>query len=262
MIRKFIPAALVLGLAITSHAQTAAAEEAPAAPATEEAAPAIDPATVKTNASYALGYQNGRQLASYGIVSSDLDIEAFKKGFLSCLDGAELSLSQDDIDAALTAFGNSLQARETEKAAANLKTGQEFLAENGKREGVKTTESGLQYEVLTEGKGQTYKEEDGDKIFMVNYKGSLISGKEFDKSPEGEPVAMTLQVIPGFKEALTSMPVGSKWKVYIPSDLAYGESRSGADIAPNSVLIFELELVEIQDAPESSGLPFPMPQGH
>jgi FKBP-type peptidyl-prolyl cis-trans isomerase len=98
---------------------------------------------------------------------------------------------------------------------------------------------------------------------MVNYKGTLIDGKEFDASPAGEPVPMTLQVVPGFKEALTTMPVGAKWKVYLPSELAYGEERRSAEIAPNSALIFELELVEIKDAPPApeGGMPFPMPQG-
>jgi FKBP-type peptidyl-prolyl cis-trans isomerase len=98
---------------------------------------------------------------------------------------------------------------------------------------------------------------------MVNYKGTLIDGKEFDASPEGEPVPMTLQVVEGFKEALTNMPVGAKWKIYLPSNLAYGEQRRSADIGPNSTLIFDLHLVKIQDAPapEGGGLPFPLPQG-
>ena len=97
----------------------------------------------------------------------------------------------------------------------------------------------------------------------MNYKGTLIDGKEFDASPAGEPVPMTLQVVPGFKEALTTMPVGAKWKVYLPSELAYGEERRSAEIAPNSALIFELELVDIKDAPAApeGGMPFPMPQG-
>ena len=151
---------------------------------------------------------------------------------------------------------------------ANLAAGKKFLEENGKREGVTTTKSGLQYEVLAKGGDVKYvapKEgAEDNKQFMVHYKGTLISGKQFDASPEGEPVPMTLQVVEGFKEALTTMPVGAKWKLFMPSTLAYGEERRSADIAPNSALIFELELVKIQDAPPApagGGLPFPMPQG-
>ena len=158
------------------------------------------------------------------------------------------------------------QRREMEAAAANLEAGKKFLEENGKREGVTTTKSGLQYEVLAKGGEEKYvapKEgAEDNKQFMVNYKGTLISGKEFDASPEGEPVPMTLQVVEGFKEALTTMPVGAKWKLFLPSSLAYGEERKSSDIGPNSTLIFELELVKIQDAPAApQGMPFPMPQG-
>ena len=159
------------------------------------------------------------------------------------------------------------RAREKETAAANLEAGKKFLEENGKREGVTTTKSGLQYEVITKGGEEKYvapKEgAEDNKQFMVNYKGTLINGKQFDASPAGEPVPMTLQVVEGFKEALTTMPVGAKWKLFLPSNLAYGEERRSADIGPNSALIFELELVKIQDAPAApeGGMPFPMPQG-
>ncbi len=130
-----------------------------------------------------------------------------------------------------------------------------------------TTESGLQYEIMEKGGEEKYsepKEGEPDKQFMVNYKGTLIDGTEFDASPEGSPVPMTLQVIPGFKEAITTMPVGAKWKLFIPSELAYGEERRSAEIAPNTALIFELELVEIKDAPaapEGGGFPIPVPEG-
>ena len=127
-----------------------------------------------------------------------------------------------------------------------------------------TTASGLQYQVLAKGGDQKYvepKEGEPEKQFLVNYKGTVIDGTEFDASPPGQPVPMTLQVIPGWVEALKMMPVGAKWKLFIPSALAYGESRRSSVITPNSVLIFELELVDIQDAPENphGGLPFPIP---
>jgi FKBP-type peptidyl-prolyl cis-trans isomerase len=174
-------------------------------------------------------------------------------------------MEEAKLEAAMQALGEMLQAREKELAAANLEAGKKFLEENGKREGVITTKSGMQYEVLAKGGEQKYvapKEgEEDNKQFMVNYKGTLIDGKVFDSSPEGKPVPMTLQVVEGFKEALTNMPVGAKWKIYLPSNLAYGEERRSADIGPNSALIFDLELVGIEDAPAQQGMPFPMPQG-
>ncbi|RYZ14619.1 MAG: FKBP-type peptidyl-prolyl cis-trans isomerase, partial [Myxococcaceae bacterium] len=164
---------------------------------------------------------------------------------------------------AMEALGELLQGREKESAAKNLEAGKKFLEENGKRKEVTTTKSGLQYEVLAKGGEEKYvapKEgEEDNKQFLVNYKGSLIDGTEFDASPAGETVPMTLGVIDGFKEALTTMPVGAKWKLFIPSELAYGEQRQGADIAPNSVLIFELELVKIEDAPAAPAGGFPVP---
>ncbi len=181
--------------------------------------------------------------------------------------GDKPELSEEKLQAAMQALGDLLQAREKETATANLEAGKKFLEENGKRKEITTTKSGLQYEILAKGGEEKYvapkdaaKE---SKQFMVHYKGTLISGKQFDASPAGEPVPMTLQVVEGFKEALTTMPVGAKWKLFMPSNIAYGAERRSADIGPNSVLIFELELVKIQDAPAApeGGMPFPMPQG-
>lgn len=252
----------------------APAAEAPATPAAEApATPAapIDPAKVKTQSSYGLGFRSGGEFAQaygqFGIKAEDLDTESFLKGFLAAFKGDKPEVAEADLQAAMQALGELLQAREKEGAAKNLEAGKAFLAENAKREGVTTTASGLQYEVLEKGGEQKYvapKEGEPEKQFMVNYKGTLIDGTEFDASPEGEPVPMGMQVIEGFKEALTTMPVGSKWKLFIPSEMAYGDQRRSAEIAPNSVLIFELKLVEIKDAPPADphgGLPFPMPQG-
>ncbi len=97
--------------------------------------------------------------------------------------------------------------------------------------------------------------------FLVNYRGTLLDGTEFDKSPDGQPIPLTLQVIPGFGEALKSMPIGSKWKVFIPAKLAYGQQRQSAKIEPNSALIFELELTEIRKRQMPQTLPFQLPQG-
>jgi FKBP-type peptidyl-prolyl cis-trans isomerase len=275
MIRKFIPGALALGLAATTSAQTPDAEapktEATTPPIEVPAKPKMEPAVIKADSSYALGFRTGstfgQQFGRFGVGADDLDQETFLKGFMAAVKGDKPELSEEKLQAAMQALGDLLQSREKELATSNLEAGKKFLEENGKREGVTTTKSGLQYEVLAKGGEEKYvapKEgAEDNKQFMVNYKGTLISGKQFDASPEGEPVPMTLQVVPGFKEALTTMPVGAKWKVFLPAELAYGAERRSADIGPNSALIFELELVKIQDAPAApeGGMPFPMPQG-
>jgi FKBP-type peptidyl-prolyl cis-trans isomerase len=294
MIRKLLPGALALGLIAQSSAETPAetpavetpAAEAPAA--TPPAAPAptattppveipppapkppVDPAVVKADSSYALGFRTGgsfaQQFGRFGVGAADLDTETFLKGFLAALKGDKPEIPEEKLQAAMEALGDVLQTREKDKAAANLAAGNAFLAENAKKEGVITTASGLQYEILEKGGDVKYvapaEGAEDNKQFLVNYKGTLIDGTEFDASPEGQPVPMTLQVIDGFKEALTTMPVGAKWKLTIPSNLAYGEERRSAQIEPNSVLVFELELLKIEDAPPQpgGGLPFPMPQ--
>lgn len=250
-------------------AQDAPKEEAvtPEAPA----APAADPAATKSDSSYALGYRSGGEFAQnfgrYGVTLDDLEMDLFVKGFTAAVKGGKPDVSEEKLQAAMASLGTILQEREKAAADANLEAGKKFLEENAKREGVKTLESGLQYEVLEKGGEEKYKEpKEGEpaKQFMVNYKGTLIDGTEFDASPEGSPVPMTLQVVPGFKEAITTMPVGAKWKLFIPSELAYGAERRSAEIAPNTTLIFDLELVEIKDAPaapEGGGFPVPVPQG-
>ncbi len=283
MIHKFIPGALALGLiaSVSAAADKKPAVEAPAkseatTPAIEvPAKPKLDPAVIKADSSYALGFRTGgsfaQQFGKFGVSAADLDSENFIKGFLVALKGEKPELAEAKLQAAMEALGEMLQGREKESSAKNLADGKKFLEENGKRKEVTTTKSGLQYEVLAKGGDEKYvapKESDKEgaspgKQFMVNYKGTLISGKQFDASPEGAPVPMTLQVVEGFKEALTTMPVGAKWKLFMPSNLAYGEERRSADIAPNSVLIFELELVKIQDAPAPTegGMPMMPPGG-
>jgi len=211
---------------------------------------------IKSDSSYALGYRTGgsfdQQFSRFGVTVADLDTESFLKGFLTAVKGEKPSIGEENLLAAMQAFGDHLQAREKEVAAANLEKGRRFIEENGKRPRVVTTASGLQYEVLTKGSEEKYnapKEGATDnKEFLVNYKGTLIDNTEFDASPAGKPVPMTLQVVPGLKEALTTMPVGAKWKLFIPSAIGYGEERKSSQLAPNSVLIFELQLVKIQDA--------------
>ncbi|MFT3990694.1 MAG: FKBP-type peptidyl-prolyl cis-trans isomerase [Luteolibacter sp.] len=274
MIRKLIPGALALGLAAVATAaeqpKDAAKPEAAAKPA-EAAAPApkLDPAVVKTDSSYALGFRTGagfaQQFGRFGVGYNDLDMDSFTKGFVSALKDGKPEVEEAKLQAAMQALGQLLEEREKASAAANLEAGKKFLAENGKRKEVTTTKSGLQYEVINKGGSEKYVEpKDGkedNKQFLVHYKGTLIDGKQFDASPEGQTVPMTLQVVPGFKEALTTMPVGAKWKLFIPSELAYGEKRVSADLGPNSTLIFELELVKIEDAPAQPAMPFQLPEG-
>lgn len=267
MTMKYFSRALAVGLvaSIPALAQTEEAEAPPAA--AESTAPAPDAATVKADSSYGLGFRTGgefgQRYGNFGITPDDLNTEKFVEGFLAGFKGQDPVVSEEKLGAAMKALGDLLQEREKQSAEKNLTEGKNFLAENAKKEGVKTTESGLQYEVLEAGGEEKYvapKEGEADKQFLVNYRGTLIDGTEFDASPEGEPVPMTMQVIDGFKEALQMMPVGAKWKLFIPSDLAYGDQRRSAEIGPNSVLIFELELTKIEDAPApQGGMPFPMP---
>ena len=237
--------ACVIGTA-TLNAQDAAAPATPPAPQ-------LTDAEVKDISSYILGLQSSQRFASSGLDASDVDMEAFGKGFLAGLNGGEPEYPEPKLRAAMEALGSKVQARQAKQAEVNLAAGNVFLAENAKREGVKTTASGMQYEVLKQGGEQKYVAPadgaaDNGTRFMVNYRGTLIDGTEFDKSPEGQAFPMTLQVIPGFQEALTSMTVGSKWKIFLPANLAYGARAAGPKIGANSALIFELELVDIQKA--------------
>lgn len=260
-------AALGLSLSAAAFAQ----DSAPAATATEEKAPALSIEEVTQRASYAIGYQNAFQLAGAGLVASDFDKAAFFGGFTEALNGAELKYTPEQLDEAMSTLQTILQERDAKIGEENLKKEAAFLEANGKKEGVITTESGLQYQVINKGGDKKYEAPedapggmDMQSEFKVNYTGTLIDGTQFDKSPEGEPAALTLQVVPGFAEALKTMPIGAKWKIVIPSKIGYGERRNGPKISPNSTLIFELELVEIgkRPLPQGGGMPFNMPAGH
>ncbi len=277
MIRKLIPGALALSLVATVSAAEAAPATPEAAPAKTEAAtpaveipatPKMDPAEMKTQSSYAIGVQNGsgfmQQAGGAGLTAADLDEAAFMKGFMSAMRNEKPDEKQiAKFQTSMQALVGMLRERDAALATVNLEASKKFLETNGKRDGVTTTKSGLQYEVITKGGEEKYvepkvekdaKTPPPEKEFLVNYKGMLINGKQFDASPEGKPVPMTLQVVPGFQEALKMMPVGAKWKLFLPADLAYGEKRRSVDIAPNSALVFELELVKIQDAAPPQGM--------
>jgi FKBP-type peptidyl-prolyl cis-trans isomerase len=258
LLRGAMALGLVASIATAQNENAAKPAAQPAAQPAKPAAPAvqIDPAAVKTNSSYGFGYQAGRRFAAesarWGLSNDDIEREAYIKGFFDAFNGEKPQVEEAAIQAAMKQLGNTLKAREEAVAKKNLEAGQAFLAKNAKRKGVTVTDSGLQYEILKKGDGPVYKAPtDGSRDntrFLVHYRGTLTDGTEFDASPEGRTVPMTLQVIPGFKEALTKMPTGSKWRIFIPANLAYGPQRRSEKIAPNSTLIFDLELVEIQKA--------------
>lgn len=183
-------------------------------------------------------------------IDDEISFEALMQGVRDAYDGKEPALSAEEIASVQKEFGEKMQAKqqgELERIKKeNMEQGAEFLAENKKREGVITTESGLQYERIEEGDGATPTATDRVK---VDYVGTLIDGTEFDSSiKRGEPAIFGVdQVIPGWSEALQLMEVGSKYKLYIPSDLAYGEKGAPPVIEPNSVLVFEVDLLGIEE---------------
>jgi len=172
---------------------------------------------------------------------ASINKESMAAAFKAASMGEEAVITEEQAQAIVQKFFEGAGEREAQK---NLEEGNAFLEKNKAREGVTTTESGLQYEVLTEGTGE--KPAATDQV-RVNYHGTLIDGKVFDSSVDrGEPVVFGVsQVIPGWTEALQLMPVGSKWKIYIPAEIGYGERGAGGDIGPNAALIFEVELLEI-----------------
>ena len=201
--------------------------------------------TLADSAAYAIGTDIGNNIkknlpnAPGGKeLNQDLILAAFK----DALSGKESKIPADKVPAVTQSYFMKQQAIEGTKA---LEEGKKFLDENAKKAGIKTTPSGLQYEVIKEGNGQ--KPAPTDTV-QVNYKGTTIDGKVFDTSEGKEPATFAVnQVIPGWTEALQLMSPGAKYKVYIPAGLGYGERGAGADIKPNSVLIFEVELLKIKN---------------
>ena len=196
--------------------------------------------------SYALGLSMGNNFRASGI--EKINVQDFADGVAAVFNGAQPKMSYDDAKAEIQEFFTGLEAKQQKASAAmaevNEKAGREFLAENGKRVEVKTTASGLQYEVLKEGDGA--KPSAGDQV-TVHYTGKLIDGTVFDSSEErGVPATFGVtQVIPGWVEALQLMSVGSTWRLFIPSALAYGPQGAGGVIGPNQTLIFDVSLLDI-----------------
>lgn len=200
--------------------------------------------------SYGMGLNLGKRIKE----EFALDVDAFSTGVRHAFDGTAPLMTDEQIMQTMEGFQKKqIEARESEfkaKADKNKTDSEAFLAANKAKEGVKVTESGLQYRVITEGKGAKPK---ADDTVEVNYKGTLTDGTEFDSSyKRGESVTFPVSgVIPGWTEALQLMPVGSKYELVIPSDLAYGPGGTGP-IGPNAVLVFEVELLSIKK-PEADG---------
>jgi FKBP-type peptidyl-prolyl cis-trans isomerase FklB len=222
------------------------------------AAAATAPLVLKTQqekASYAIGANIGRGMKKDGV---QIDSRILSRGMSDAISGKKLAMTDEEMQAALTVLQadvrKRMEAEAAVAAAANKATGDQFLAANKAKEGVVTLPSGLQYKILKAGTGP--KPAATDEV-VCNYRGTLVDGTEFDSSyKRGTPATFPVdKVIKGWTEALQLMPVGSKWELFVPSNLAYGErgaGQRGADvIAPNSTLIFEVELISIKEKSEA-----------
>jgi FKBP-type peptidyl-prolyl cis-trans isomerase len=201
------------------------------------------PKTQKEKVSYSLGMNIGKNMKMQGI---DVDQEYLVQGMRDALSNAKAAMSEKDMETAMKAFQQEMQTKQIYADDKNKKDGEAFLAANKKKDGVITLASGLQYKVIKMGTGP---KPTSLQIVTCNYRGTFIDGKEFDSSMRyGRPAEFPVNgVIKGWTEALQLMPVGSKWELYIPSDLAYGEKGSQPTIRPNSTLIFEIELLSISN---------------
>jgi len=202
--------------------------------------------TDKQKQSYALGMNIGRGLSRQQV---DVDPVVLARGLRDTLAGAKPLLTDEEAQTALTQLQTAVKTKEEAEAQkageANMKEGQDFLAENKTKDGVVTLSSGLQYKILTPGTGP---KPTADDTVVCNYRGTFIDGTEFDSSyKRNQPATFPVKgVIKGWTEALQLMPVGSKWQLFIPPDLAYGSRGAGGVIGPNKTLVFEVELLSIQ----------------
>ncbi|MEY2486159.1 MAG: FKBP-type peptidyl-prolyl cis-trans isomerase FklB [Verrucomicrobiota bacterium] len=204
---------------------------------------------LKDKASYSIGLNIGRNFKKQNV---ELNPDALLAGVKDSLAGRKPLLSENESQEVMKTWSKEVQEKQKTMATKNSADGEKFLADNKKKEGVKSTASGLQYKSLKEGTGPQPKESD---TVTVDYKGTLIDGTEFDSSyKRGQPATFPLNgVIKGWTEGLQLMKVGSKYQFVIPAGLAYGDRAMGPDIAPNSTLIFEVELKGIQPAAAAGG---------
>ena len=199
---------------------------------------------LKDKVSYSIGLDLGFNFKKQNL---ELNPDALLAGVKDALGGKQPLLNENEVKETMTALTKEIENKQKALAEQNVKDGEKFLAENKKKEGVKTTASGLQYKVIKEGTGPKPKLTDA---VVANYRGTLINGTEFDSSyKRGQPATFPLTgVIKGWTEALQLMKVGSKYQLFIPANLAYGERAIGPDIGPNSTLIFEVELLDVKPA--------------
>jgi FKBP-type peptidyl-prolyl cis-trans isomerase FklB len=247
-----------------SPTPAAKTQTSPAAkkPATTPAAKTPVPLTLTTpkdKASYAIGMNIGKGMHKQSV---DVDPAILMRGLKDGLAGGKTLMTDEEAQAALVALQAEMKKQQEEIAKAqgelNKKLGDAFLAANKTKEGVVTLPSGLQYKILQPGTGPKPTAKD---VVVCNYRGTLLGGKEFDSSyKRGQPATFPMgQVIKGWTEALQLMPVGSKWQLFLPPDLAYGERSAGPDITPNSTLIFEVELVSIKPPEKPAEKPAAQP---
>ena len=202
--------------------------------------------TSKNRISYTIGVNIGQDFKSQNM---DVDPDLLLMGLKDTLSGKELQLTEEEMVQEIQNFQQEMQAKmaaEMEvKAAENKASGEAFLAENAKQEGVVVTESGLQYKIIEPGQGDSPGPAD---VATVHYRGTLIDGTQFDSSYDrGQPASFPVGgVIPGWSEALQLMKPGAKWQLSIPAELAYGERGAGQDIGPNSTLLFDVELISVE----------------
>ena len=227
-----------IGIAVLAFALLACSARAQDAPAALK--------TQKDKLSYAIGMEMGKGVKSQGL---DVDPAIISQGLKDAITGGKSLMTDEELKTVITGLQDEIKQKQMlamEAAAAeNKKQGEAYLAANGKKEGVVTLPSGLQYKIITAGQGKKPAETD---TVLCNYKGTFPDGTEFDSSAEaGKPVPFDLKtIIPGFKEALLLMPAGSKWQIVVPPGLGYGERGAGNVIGPNTTLIFEVEFVSIQ----------------
>lgn len=207
--------------------------------------------TEKEQASYMIGMRMAKQLEP---LKDEVNVDTIARAIKSSLAGEKMLMTDEQATQVEIAFGERVSAKrmaeQMAKARTNAEAGPKFLAENAKKPGVQTTASGLQYQVVTEGKGAKPKATD---VVRVHYKGTDLDGKVFDSSYDrGEPAMIPLaQVVPGWREGILLMPIGSKYKLWIPANLAYGENPPpGAPFGPNATLAFEVELLDVVPPPK------------
>ena len=204
------------------------------------------PVSQKEKVSYSIGVNIGKNMQMQEI---EIDQSQLIQGLKDGLSNAKTALTDKEMEETMKSFQevmmNKMNAKQKVEGEKNMKVGQVFLAENKKKEGVVTLPSGLQYKIITQGNGP---KPSLNQTVRCHYRGTLVDGREFDSSYErGEPTEFTVSgVIKGWTEALQLMPTGSKWQLFIPSDLAYGPNGAGQTIGPNATLIFDIELIAIK----------------